>query len=322
MKYSQIQQFVTRYLETTGSQIIEKSPSHVTVKLSPEADRDLTNRSYYWSFIERTGAEPETMSFTFVFDPQAIQAAKEAEEKKKAQARTSLQQAVSPDGKESILGRYFGYIPPVAASGRVLNENVTYGCRRLDQIFSAVRKKGQFVCLFEEPAKQHVPGQGSASYTSWFGVNFKIEFICDMKRDELHSLGISLSTGEIVKNFQQQLQQKKLTPRLPAHIHLREAISLRSALAQLENYLDRHLDHIDPAWAVEAKDRLDGELLRIEGYYGDLIAAAEEENIKSDVEQQFNNRKQEIEWQYQPRIEVSVINCGLFHLEEPVLHQF
>ena len=70
MNAGQVADFCLRYLEATGCRILEKSPAHVKVKLSPEADRDLTGRSYYWNFVERTGAEPETMSFVFVFDPE------------------------------------------------------------------------------------------------------------------------------------------------------------------------------------------------------------------------------------------------------------
>ncbi len=69
MNTEQIRKFVERYLEATDCQIIEKHPSFITVKLSPEADKALTNRPYYWSFVERTGAEPETMSMQFIFDP-------------------------------------------------------------------------------------------------------------------------------------------------------------------------------------------------------------------------------------------------------------
>nr|WP_313780205.1 YqhG family protein [Paenibacillus larvae] len=67
MKTEQIEQFVMRYLESYNCQIIEKTREYVTVKLSPEADRELTGRPYYWSFVERTGVEPETMTYTWIF---------------------------------------------------------------------------------------------------------------------------------------------------------------------------------------------------------------------------------------------------------------
>ncbi|MED4605369.1 YqhG family protein, partial [Paenibacillus validus] len=71
MNAQQIQSFVLRYLEAEQCEIMEKHPAYVTVKLSPSADRDLTHRPYYWSFVERTGVTPETMTCTFIFDPDA-----------------------------------------------------------------------------------------------------------------------------------------------------------------------------------------------------------------------------------------------------------
>lgn len=56
MSPHEVQAYVLTYLEALDCQIMERSPAHVTVKLSPEADKALTNRPYYWGFVERTGA--------------------------------------------------------------------------------------------------------------------------------------------------------------------------------------------------------------------------------------------------------------------------
>lgn len=90
MSPHEVQAYVLTYLEALDCQIMERSPAHVTVKLSPEADKALTNRPYYWGFVERTGAPAETMSFTFIFDPDSYQQATEAAEAKAAQALPSI----------------------------------------------------------------------------------------------------------------------------------------------------------------------------------------------------------------------------------------
>ena len=69
MKTFQAEQFVMRYLEASGCKILEKGDGYVTVKLSPEADKDLMNRSYYWSYVEQFGLEPVPAVLTLVFDP-------------------------------------------------------------------------------------------------------------------------------------------------------------------------------------------------------------------------------------------------------------
>jgi hypothetical protein len=302
MNSRQIQKFVMRYLEAEQCGIIEKSPAHVTVKLSPEADKYLTNRPYYWSFVERTGAEPETMTFTFVFD------AKKLEE---------LEPAKPPAAPaDSILGRYFG-VSVTANPGRIPREELVFGSRRLMQIFSACRQKGRFVQLFEEPGQARLRSLVPNAYSSWLCVNYKVEFACDMKRDELHSLGIDLGSGEIVEGFHERMKSRKLTPRLPAQVHLtRHKLTLAKALSLLETHLERKLKTYDHSWADEAHRRLEEEEERIRSYYEGLLESMEEEK-KQEVQDEFANRLEETAWQYQPRILASVINCGFFHLHEP-----
>ncbi len=286
MNREQIHRYVMRYLEATRCRIIEKAQDHVTAKLSPEADKALTDRTYYWSFVERTGVEPETMSFTFVFDP---------------------------------ADRDFGFMPGPAGGRRILQEDTSFGSRRLNRIFSAVKAKGRFVHLFETPQRQTSPGQPGLGYTPWLGVNFKVELMCDMKRDEIHSLGICLTTGEIADSFHSRLLRKTLVPKLPANVHVRESIALETAAAHLESHLCKRIGSYDHSWAEQAGQRMEHELERVEAFYRESIEATDEEN-RPAAEAQYENRRREIEWQYRPRIQISVINCGIFHLERESFH--
>nr|WP_275983765.1 YqhG family protein [Paenibacillus hamazuiensis] len=222
--------------------------------------------------------------------------------------------AAQPAGQpDSILGRYFGFVPQSAAT-RIPRDDVTYGSRRLEQIFAAVRAKGKYVRLFEEPPQGHRMASVPFAYDTWFHVNYKVELACDLKRNELHSLAIRLSTGEIAEHFFDKVAVKKLTPRLPANVHIiPDKMSLSHGASVLERFLENKLKLYDHAWAEEAHDRLLEELARIRVYYENLIKAAEDDK-KPDFEAQYRRRQAEVEWQYRPRVHVSVINCGLFHL--------
>ncbi|MDF2964124.1 MAG: hypothetical protein K0S39_5859 [Paenibacillus sp.] len=338
MNQSQIQDFVMRYLEAEQCDIVEKHPAYVTVKLSPSADKELTYRPYYWSFVERTGVAPETMTCTFIFDPEGHKAAvQEAGGSQPAAlppqaapasagpapGHGSAAPGTQPDvpagtpgtqqQPDSILGRYFGFVPTQVVA-RVPKDEVTFGSRRLEQIFSAVRNKGRFVHLYEQ-FKPEQKSSATLPYENWLQVNFKVELACDMKRSEIHSLGIHLGTGEIREQFQEMLQTKRLTPRLPARIFIiPDKITLPRAVIYLEEYLEHRLRGYDHRWAEEAGLRLKDEIDRIRSYYETLIQGADPEK-RPEVEAQYTNRKQEIDWQYRPRIQISVINCGLFHLQ-------
>ncbi|MFD2670585.1 YqhG family protein [Marinicrinis sediminis] len=311
MQSTEIEQFVMNFLEVTGSRIMEKAPSHVTVKLSPQADKALTNRPYYWSFVERTGATPETMTFTFIFRPDKYKQWEQQQEKKQLQ---KAEQAASSD---SILARYFGTDLSQHVR-RVPEEHVHYGASRLQQIFNCVKENGRFVSMYESPQPLS-PGRNTTaipsprSYETWLGVNYRVEFLCDQKRDELHSLGICLSTGAIAEEFHAFVQQLDLTPKLPVHTHIKDGLSVSRAAEDLHHYLRQEISSYNHSWAEAARERLQDELQRIDSYYMEMIDSLEDEE-KAEAEAQYENRKSEIRWQHEPRIEVSVMNCGYFHL--------
>lgn len=307
MNEKQIHKFVHRYLEATQCSILEKSPSHFTVKLSPAADRELTNRPFYWSFVDRTSTEPETMTFLFVTDT----------EKYDATIAVPNPPTAAQSATDAALGRSFGFVQNnLSSSGiRMPREDLYFGSRKLEQLFSDARSLGSYVNLFQEPDKRANNPFHSSPYTAWLGVNMRVEFACDRKREEIHSYGISLATGQIVEQFHDRLQALKLTPRLPANIHMtKNGISLTKALGIMEQSLERKLKAYDYSWAEEASARLEEELERIRSYYKPLVNVAEEE-AKQQIEEQFVQREAEIQWQYKPRVTASAINCGIFHLE-------
>ncbi|TVY08309.1 YqhG family protein [Paenibacillus cremeus] len=346
MNTEEIHRYVLQYLEAERCDILEKHPSYLTVKLSVSADKDLNYRPYYWSFVERTGAPPETMTCTFIFDPEQYRELQPHGQPGGPQPGVSTaappgagavpappQGAASADAaappasasgspeqpqpqSDSILGRYFGFVP-TAFTARVPRDEVTFGSRRLEQIFSAVRAKGRFVRLFEQHA-QELPRYQTQTipYETWLGVNYKVELICDMKRSEIHSLGIHLQTGEIRERFHESVLPKRMTPRLPVHVYVTpDRIALPRAVLFLEEYVEQKLGAYDHRWAQEAQLRLEDELLRVRDYYEALLQSADPET-RPEIEAQYEGRKQEVEWQYRPRVQISVINCGLFHFPQ------
>lgn len=304
MTKEQIKQYVMTYLETTECQFIEKSPHHVTVKLSPRADRDLTNRPYYWGFIDRTDAEPETMTFSFIFDPEQ---------------HNKLEMSLSNKPQEdNILGRYFGAVRPIPilGPGRIQQEELVFGCPRLRQIFTAAKQGGRCVYLFEDPGHKRMTLL-PAAYEPWLGVCFKIEFCCDIKREELHFIGLSLLTGRLDESFSSRLDGLTLLPRVPENIHIEPTqISIATGRDRLEGLIREKIESIDHCWAREARERLRDELALIDSYYMELLKEEDKER-RAFNQEQYDTRREEIRWQYEPRIVVSAVNYGIFHLRSP-----
>lgn len=321
MSSNEIREYVVSYLESTQCQFIENSPWHVTVKLSPQADRELTDRPYYWGFVDRMNIEPETMSFSFVFDPEGYDKMNATTQSTTAQI-TNIQdtntQAINPSGQPDLLNRYYGSLPPlpVLGPGRIRREDIHFGSARLRQIFNAVKQSGSCVYLFEDPGPRQKTTLFPASYEPWLAVCWKVEFACDLKREELHFHAISLASGKIDTSFDQRIMDMHLLQRLPENIHIGPtSLSLRDGHQQLEQYLFSSLENLDTSWATSAKIRLQEELELVDAYYKDLLLVDDEER-QAEVKAQLEARKSEITWQYEPRIMISAINCGIFHLRE------
>ncbi|MFE4711957.1 YqhG family protein [Paenibacillus sp. NPDC056722] len=348
----QVRKQVMDYLEATDCSIIETSPLHVTVKLSPRADQMLTDRPYYWGFVERTGVAPETLSFTFVFNPEQYDRQAEAAlaprspglgnpglmradighgiTSKPAEIEAATEPAgiisagsvgsPAPPGnpQDSILSRYFGVVPalPRIGPGMIRREDVIYGSKRLRQIWEAAREEGKCLYLFEDPGSRQRTTLFSAAYEPWLGVYYKVEMSCDLKREELHFMGISLVTGVITYEFGSKLSPLKLTPRLPENVHVQPLeMSVTAGAEQLETSLTARLAELDYSWAEEARERLRLELAIIDVYYEELLKEPDEEKRK-EIEEQYARRRQETSWQYEPQIAVSAVTYGLFHLRK------
>ena len=312
MNDKQVHRYIQKYAEATGSRIVEKSPAHLTIKLSPQADRELTNRPYYWSYVDRAGVEPETMTYLFVtdrnkYDDQAKQQA--------AQEEAPAPEGAMEQAAQSAIGRSIGYVHSSVNGVRTPREDMHFGSRKLDQLFLAARAGGSYVYLFQEPERRSLHPLDSIAYTAWLGVNLRVEFACDMKREEIHSFGISLATGNVAENFHDRLLGLRMTPRLPANVHTaKNGISLSKAYSMIESTLEKKLRSADFSWAEGATARLEEELAIIAHYYERLLESAEEEQREA-VREQFHRRREEIRWQYEPRVTASAINCGIFHLQ-------
>ncbi|MFD2116262.1 YqhG family protein [Paenibacillus yanchengensis] len=316
MNEKMIHHYVGRYLEATNCSIIEKDNNHFIVKLSKEADMALTNRPYYWSFVERADVEPETMSFLFVTNVEEYeqaQADKNAQiEHHNFQSEAAQELGVSP--ADAALARTMGFVQPTVNVRQFPRENLYFGAAKLEQIFAATNKNGSYVCLFEQPASRSNHPLESTAYTTWLGVNLKIEFISDQKKEDIYSFGVSLITGHCMEDFHSLLLTKKMSMQLPANIHVaKNGINFNRALQIIEQQMERKLKALDYQWAEQATERLEEELQLISTYYDKMLEQTDEEERPAIMEQ-FEQRKAEIRSQYSPRVTASAINCGLFHL--------
>lgn len=265
MENSPTRSFVERYLQAYQCQITESTPHYIHTQLSIEADQDLSNRPFYWMYVERMNLQPQPIQICFVFDAEH-----------------------APNDRPSEL--------------------MFAGSPRLQLMWQSAQKNGRFVSLYQENAN-YMPLAQSRPFIPWLAVNLFISYICDQKKDRIAHLGFNLITGEMKDNFHQQLLPHNWHNQLPPHRHLLpQKVPLREALGEMEYHIEEQLQTEDQTWATNAQQRLQRELEQIKLYYPDS-------NRSEELQQEKQQRMTETVWQYQPRVEVRVINAGLFHVD-------
>lgn len=198
-----------------------------------------------------------------------------------------------------------------AAPADIRGEDITFGSPRLQQFFASAERHGRYVRLYEQTSG---PSGRQTALVPWLGVNYKVSFICDRKKDMLFSLGLNLIHGYIEENFYTRIEQTAMQPALPAYAYtMRPIYGLESAKTRLELYVSERIGAEDPSWADCARERLTAELEIAEQFY---TREAESEEARADDAQSKARRLEELRWQYEPRIEIAVINGGLFYMKE------
>jgi Bacterial protein YqhG of unknown function len=187
-------------------------------------------------------------------------------------------------------------------------EYLTSGSPRFVSMLEAAKKRGRFVRLFEEKPSAVGSPLSSRPYIPWLGVNFHIACVCDQKKDEICCLGINLHSGEIVQDFFHKMKRRRWTAKLPANRHtVQPQLTLVEGVGELERFLQDQIERQDLSWAERALERMRMELEQLEHFYPEGVESAEKEQ-----------RIRETIWQYHPRVEVEVINAGLFYLDGAV----
>ncbi|WP_246590000.1 YqhG family protein, partial [Desertibacillus haloalkaliphilus] len=98
----------------------------------------------------------------------------------------------------------------------------------------------------------------------------KVSFQCDRKKDVLLSLGLNLIHGQIVQQFYNKLQEKKLSPNIPDFcFKLSPLITVHSGLIRLQKMVQTYAENEDKTWAEEAVNRWETDLSLLEQFYED-----------------------------------------------------
>ncbi|MDE3839567.1 hypothetical protein C0966_09380 [Bacillus methanolicus] len=185
-------------------------------------------------------------------------------------------------------------------------ENIYFGSPRLHQIFKSTKNLAGYIRLYENRSMKH---QQQTPLLPWLGINVKISYQCDRKRDIFKSIGLQLINGQLIEDFHDKLLKIPLTPKIPDYsFTLSPLVMPKSGIKRIENYIRYNLGQEDHAWAVEARQRWQKDLDLLDHFY-----EGEEERESYEIE------KKSLQEQYEPKIKISIINGGLFYLTDQAI---
>lgn len=185
-------------------------------------------------------------------------------------------------------------------------EIIHFGSPRLHQIFQSSRNLAGYIRLYEN--HQHTLEQ-QTPLRPWLGMNMRISYQCDRKKDVFKSIGLHLINGQMVEDFHGKLLSVKLTPKIPDYsFTLSPIIMPKSGIQRIANYIQNEVNMEEHQWAEDARQRWEKDLNLLEHFYEET-----EKNESYEVE------KEALREQYEPKITVSIINGGLFYLTDTAI---
>ncbi|WP_445490481.1 YqhG family protein [Niallia sp. 03133] len=191
---------------------------------------------------------------------------------------------------------------PNIAPKDLKGELIHFGSPRLHQLFACCKKLSGYIRLYENiegKMQQHTP------LKPWLNINMKISYQCDRKRDVYQSIGLQLINGTIVNDFQDRIEKLSLSAKIPDYAFtLSPLIMPKSGITRIETTISQTLLAEDHTWAEEAKQRWTKDLHLLEHFY---------ENNEEPSES-LETEKLALKEQYEPNINISIINGGFFYL--------
>ena len=187
----------------------------------------------------------------------------------------------------------------------IKGEVIHFGSPRLHQIFASTKNLAGYIRLYQN---NQFPTQ--TPLIPWIGLNLKISYQCDRKRDVFHSIGLQLINGRMVEDFHDKLLKLPLNTKIPDYAYtLSPLIKPKSGVNRIQSLLTTRVEQEDHTWAEEARNRWQKDLELLHHFY-------EDEEEESDS---FKNEKSALKEQYEPKVSIEIVNGGLFYLIENAL---
>ncbi|WP_051662848.1 YqhG family protein [Alicyclobacillus macrosporangiidus] len=286
--------FCDAYFAAVGAPVVYEAPFYREYQLPRDVDKELTDRPYYWLWVEKTQKDVPPTVLRLAFEETAL-------ERENERLRQQALRDAEHQGLTELQRRFFR--PPTA-------EWINLGCFRLDKIFQSLDRRGQFACV----APRHLPP--NAVRVPWLMLNLLVSFRCDLTQQEFWSIGVCLVNGQVVERFLPALERLDMVPLdKPAEAFLSGTLSLEQAWQRVARHVERRLAERPHDWADAATRRWLDEREQVRTYYRSILPDVPDQE-RTLVAAEQARKERELEARMRPRIEVELRQVALVILAE------
>jgi hypothetical protein len=285
--------FCDDYFSSVNAPIVYRSEHYREYRLPRDIDKQLTDRPYYWLWVEQTSQDvPETI-LRLAFSDEAMN---RENERLRQRAMAEMERSQMSD-----LDKMF-FRPPTA-------ELFTLGSFRMDKIFAHLETSG--ACASVTP----VNVSDESHLIPWLMVNVKVSYRCDLVEQELLSLGICLTTRQIVEGFYDLIQRIEMRPISPTHLLDKSSLTWSRGLDLAKEFIKKRIQGQSHTWALDANTQLQADIAQIRAYYKSILPDLSEDEQKLVATESLRKEHDLIE-RTAPKIEIQVQQLALVGLIE------
>jgi hypothetical protein len=284
-------QFCDTYFQAVGADTTYEAEFYREYRLPRDVDKELTDRPFYWMWVEKTNQDVPPSTLRLAFHPSVV-------DRENARLKAIAFESIEYQNLPDIQKRYFK--PPTA-------ELLTLGSFRLDKLFTSVDKRGAFACV--APAKR-LP---NTRFAPWLMVNALVSNRCDSVEQELVSIGVCLVTGQVVERFYDIVKNIEMTDIHPDALLQNRRLSIPEGLEKVRSHLEHIILRRPTDWAYDAALRLEQELRQIGTYYNSILPDIPDAE-RPVVEAERDRKESELIRRAAPRVEVEYRQIALIAL--------
>ncbi len=286
--------FCEAYFAAVGAPVVYAADGYREYELPRDVDKELTDRPYYWMWVEQTHQEVLPTILRLAFTEEAFQRENER----------LREEALAEAEKQNLndIQRMF-FRPPTA-------ELMTLGSFRLDKIYASLDKRGQFACIVPQSWSET-----SAALIPWLMINLTVSYRCDLVEQQFWSVGVCLTNGQIVERFYDIIQRIAMKPEDPSRFADMKTLTLEQAFHRGQTYVAEALAARPHNWAESAQQRLEKEVQQVRLYYQSILPDVPD-NEKPLVQAEQTRKERELAERSGPRIDIVVKQLALVGLME------